>query len=158
MSDYSFMKSGFNMLESDDQDGGEDFQKNLMSILVAFGENAMKTSSIYLKHHEDRHVILPEDIKRAMMLEMFLFKNRNNLSEHCVDVKNALFSGDSSDSDDEAKFGEDTDEEVEFSENNCSCAVCNTINNIYEKWESLEPTTPIEEIMKHHIENMECDY
>jgi hypothetical protein len=155
MSDYTFMKSGFDMLQNDNQtDDGEDFQKNLMSILVAFGENAMKTASIYLKHHKDRNVILPEDIKRAMMLEMFLFKNRDNLSEHCVEVKNTLFSSVSTDSDEDIMFDEDTDEEVEFSENNCNCPVCHTINNMYEKWESLEPSTPIEEIMKYHIENI----
>ena len=35
MSDYTFMKSGFDMLQNDNQtDDGEDFQKNLMSILI----------------------------------------------------------------------------------------------------------------------------
>ena len=44
MTDYSFMKSGFNNLTEDNTD----YIQNLSSIMVAFTENAMKTASKYV--------------------------------------------------------------------------------------------------------------
>ena len=49
---------------------------------------------------------------------------------------------------------ESDDEEMEFTESKCTCAICRTMNNIYNIWETLEITSPYEILLKQHIENM----
>ena len=68
--DFSFMKSGFD--PTADVEDMEEFKKNVSSLIVAFGENAMRTGAKYVSHSK-RKVVTVEDLKRAMMLEMFLF-------------------------------------------------------------------------------------
>ena len=45
MADYSFMKSGFDNLESKDET-----LENIGSLVMVFMENAMKSADIYVKH------------------------------------------------------------------------------------------------------------
>ena len=71
MSNFTFMKTGFDLMQPDD----EEFEKNTAAIIVTYAEHALRTAALYVSHHETRNGITPEDIKRAMMLEMFLFKN-----------------------------------------------------------------------------------
>ena len=51
----------------------------------------------------------------------------------------------------------DDDENVivdEFKESTCRCALCQCINSVYVKWENWEPETPVQHILKRHIEQM----
>ena len=154
MSDFSFMRSGFDNIQDAVDD--EEMKKNVVSIIVKFAEGAMKTAAKYAQHRNGPTVVLPEDIKRAMMLEMFLFKHRDNLLEEVESLKEELFNEES----DEEEFLEDlhddddTDEEIEFTESECTCPICRTMNNIYNMWETLEITSPYEALLKQHIENM----
>ena len=50
MSDYSFMKSGFDLMQPDD----EDFKKNAATVIVAYAENALRTAALYVSHHKTR--------------------------------------------------------------------------------------------------------
>ena len=84
MTDYSFMKSGFDNLESKDET-----VENVGSVIMVFMENAMKNADIYVKHAK-RKEITPEDIKRGLMLEVFLMKNRPNMLEQCETMKQKL--------------------------------------------------------------------
>ena len=47
MSDYSFMKSGFDLMQPDD----EEFKKNATTVIVAYAENALRTAAMYVSHH-----------------------------------------------------------------------------------------------------------
>ena len=69
MSDFTFMKTGFDLLQPDD----DEFEKNTTVIIVTYAEQALRTAALYVSHHTTRNGVTPEDIKRAMMLEMFLF-------------------------------------------------------------------------------------
>ena len=51
----------------------------------------MKTAAKYAQHRNGPTVVLPEDIKRAMMLEMFLFKHRDNLLEEVESLNNIKY-------------------------------------------------------------------
>lgn len=154
MSDFSFMRSGFDNVQDAVDD--EEMKKNVVSIIVKFAEGAMKTAAKYANHRDGQNVVLPEDIKRAMMLEMFLFKHRENLAEEVEALKEELFN---EESDDDA-FLEDMpledsdDEEIEFTESECTCAICRTMNNMYNMWETLEINSPYEALLKQHIENI----
>ena len=154
MSDYSFMRSGFDNIQ--DAVDEEEMKKNIVAIIVKFSEGAMRTAAKYVSHSQTRNVVTPEDLKRGMMLEMFLFKHRNNLLHEVEVLKEELFNED--DEDDEGEYGydgdSDDDEPVEFSENACTCPICNSIKNIYTTWASLEPSSTYESLLKQHIESM----
>ena len=155
MSDYSFMRSGFDNIQ--DAVDEEEMKKNVVAIIVKFSEGALKTAAKYVDHCEDRTVIMPEDIKRAMMLEMFLFKHRENLLDEVEAIKQELFEEEEEEEED-LSYGydadSDVDEEPEFSESQCTCPICRAMNNIYTTWENLEVTSPYEVLLKQHIENM----
>ena len=154
MSDYNFMKSGFDNIQ--DAVDEEEMKKNVVAIIVKFSESALKTAAKYVDHCECRTIIMPEDIKRAMMLEMFLFKHRENLLEEVEAIKQELFQYDEEDED--LTYGydadSDVDEEPEFSESQCTCSICRAMNNNHTTWENLEVTSPYEILLKQHIENM----
>ncbi len=147
MSDYSFMKSGFNNLAEDNTD----YIQNLSSIMVAFTENAVETASKYVKHCKRNH-ITSEDLKRGLMMELFVFSQRENLQTQVESIKKYLFEEESEDEEeDETIEVEDCDE---FEESKCNCIMCQYINNIYTHWESYTPKSQIEEIIKTHINNI----
>jgi hypothetical protein len=149
--DYSFMRSGFdpihNIVDEDDN------SKNTISLIVAYAEGAMRTSSKYILHGE-RRVVTPEDLKRGMMLEMFLFKHRDNILDDAENIKNELFGDEVDDGDQDEMDDIICDEAEEFKENTCECSLCTAINTIYSKWEEWEPVTSFEKIFQTHINNM----
>ncbi len=149
MSDYSFMKSGFDLMQPDD----EEFKKNATTVIVAYAENALRTAALYVSHHKTRKGITPEDIKRAMMMEMFLFKNRPNMLEKAEEIREMLF-GDQEESDSDEEEMPNMEDEDEFSENDCACPVCRVMNNIYTRWEGWVPNTLFETTIKKHIDKM----
>lgn len=132
--------------------------ENVTTIMLYFMEQAMKTSGVYVKHCE-RKSITVEDIKRALMLEMFLFKKRDKKIEDLEKIKKEIFGKESAGEEEEDIYediiDEDEDEEEEFTESDCNCKTCACLNDIYDKWETFVPQTNIEKIMKNHIDNIE---
>ena len=148
MTDYSFMRTGFNTSVDE-----EETDKNAISVIVAFSEGALNTAAIYLSHG-DRKAVTPEDLKRGMMLEMFLFKHRDDALEKAQKIKEELF-GEQRDELDQKLDDDHYDEDDEiFIENTCVCGICKCINNIYTRWNNFEPSTPFETIFQKHINNM----
>lgn len=152
MTDFTFMRSGFDNIQ--DAVDEEDMKKNVISIIVKFAEGAMKTAAKYANHREGPSVVLPEDLKRAMMLEMFLFKHRDNLLEKVEALKVDLFNEDNEEEESDDDYDDSDDEDIDFTESKCECAICKTMNNIYSTWETLELNSPYEILLKQHIENM----
>ena len=151
MADYSFMKSGFDNLESKDET-----LENIGSLVMVFMENAMKSADIYVKHAK-RKQITPEDIKRALMLEVFFMKQRPNMLEQCEEMKKTIqeIIKDEEENGEEMIIGEEEEEEEEeFTESKCQCAMCNCFNTIYTRWENFTPEQPMEIILAKHIGNM----
>ena len=146
--DFTFMKSGFNNLVEKDET-----LENTAAVVMAFMQNALRSAAIYVKH-SSRKSITPEDIKRALMLEVFFIKQRDNMLEQCEEMKQILkniIEGEEDDEDDDLEDLID-DDEVEFSESTCNCPMCHCINTIYTRWEGFEPETFIEKAMARHIE------
>ena len=162
--DFSFMKSGFNNLQS--QEENDQIEQNIVGTIVHFTENALKTAGFYTQH-SGRNIITKEDIKRCFMLEVFLFYNRQNLVANIEKVIKELFS-DSSEEEGEEKeedieeqgeekeedeneivFEEDIEDTFKLSE--CKCALCTSLNNIKEKWANWSPETPIQTVLQKHI-------
>ena len=107
MSDYSFMKSGFNMVDNGDQ---EDMEQNVTVLIATFMTEGVKHAARYVDHHKTRDVITPEDIKRGMMLEVFLFNNRPDLLEKTDEIKKLIYE-------DEEEEEEEEEVEVEVTDN-----------------------------------------
>ena len=151
MEDYSFMKSGFDNLKSND-----DTLENVGSIVMVFMENAIRSADIYVKHAK-RTQITPEDIKRGLMLEVFFMKNRPNLMDQCTEMKQKIkeIINEEENNQEETIIGDEPDviDEV-FTESKCKCAMCNCFNTIYTRWEKFIPEHPMEIILAKHIGNM----
>jgi hypothetical protein len=148
--DYSFMQTGFNMV--DEVVDEEETKKNAISLVVAYSEGALRTAAKYITH-AGRNVVTPEDVKRGMMLEMFLFKHRDDTLEKANEIKEELF-GDNDDEDNMEDLEFEGGDEDEFVESSCECALCKCINTIYTRWDALEPNTEFERIFQKHINDI----
>lgn len=145
MSDYSFMKSGF------DNFPPENIIENVSAIISYFAENALKTAATYIKHAK-RNGITKTDIKKAMQLEVFIFSERDNLTDNVLKVKKALKEYDS-DEDDELNDLIIPDEDLnKFKKSKCKCLMCTTLNTIEDKWDKFNPTEPMQKLLKKHID------
>jgi NACalpha-BTF3-like transcription factor len=82
--DFTFMKSGHDLLEKKDET-----LENVGSIAMVFMENAIRNAEIYIKHAK-RKSITPEDIKRGFMLEVFFMKSRPNMEKQCEEMKKKI--------------------------------------------------------------------
>ena len=151
MADYSFMKSGFDNLESKDET-----LENAGSMVMVFMENAIKSADIYVKHAK-RKELTPEDIKRGLMLEVFFMKQRTNMLEQCEEMKKKLqeiIQEEEENGEEMVIEIEEEHEEEEFSESKCECPMCGCFNNIYTRWEKFTPEQPLEIILVKHIGNI----
>ena len=145
--DFTFMRSGFNNLVEPD----ETFE-NTAAVIMVFMENAVRTAGMYVSH-TDRTEITPEDIKRALMLELFLMGSRDDNLEKCLAMKENIKEWMNNDTDDEEEEQEELEEE-EFEESECNCPICNVMNTVYDRWEQFQPSSKIEEVIYNHLTNM----
>lgn len=153
--DFTFMKSGFDMVEINDE---EEFKKNIVSIMLHFTENAAKSAAIYVEH-AGRKYITTEDIKRGLMLEAFLFAHRTQKQEEIEKIKEELY-GTSLDHIDETELewsnSMDSDDETNhFTESQDDCGICKCFNGIYDRWDNWEPENQIMTILKSRISEIE---
>ena len=152
---YAFMKTGFNQTE---QGLTEEDRKNIVSLVSLFGENALRTAIIYVKHSK-RDGVTIEDVKRGVMLEAFFFMKRPDLVEKIEEIKEKLFQGEDDEDDGESEDDEsendsiivDDDDVEDFKDSECSCALCSCLNKIYERWDAWDPATPFEKVLKDNI-------
>ena len=143
------MKSGFNQLQETD-----DLEKEITTLVATFANEGLKHASHYLKHHEERKVILPEDLKRGMMLEVFLFNKRPDLNDKLKEIKEIIYHYDEDEDEEDEDEEEDVSENVTYSENKCTCAICKCINSIHQRWENWTPNSGFELILKKSIDEI----
>ena len=147
MTDYTFMKSGHDNIISNEL---TEEQENMISIIIGFTENAMKTAAKYTTH-SGRKVVLPEDIKRSMMLEMFVFNKRENIVSQLEAIRKEIFEDSS---DDEEIIMDEPEGITEFCESKCDCMMCKTLNGIRNSWENFTPSSRLETLLKKYIDKM----
>ena len=153
-SDYSFMKSGFDNVNPPKLD--DNYIQNVTTLVTYFAENALRTSAIYTSH-SNRKIVTSKDIKRGMMLEVFIYTKRPDFVDKCKQIKEELFENENT-SDEEEDIEEEsfiTNEEEEFKESKCECVLCKSINETFSKWDSWIPENKVEEILKKHINNIQ---
>ena len=143
--DFSFMKTGANLTD----DGlTTDYKQTVVSMLTLFCENALNGGALYTKH-ANRKGITPEDIKRAMMLEVFVYTKRPDTLAQVETIRKELFS---QEEEEESEDEEECFPEQPFTESECECALCHCLNTVYERWAMWEPQTQIEILLKKHID------
>jgi hypothetical protein len=149
------MKTGFDLVDNGDLD-----KQQIVAMVTAFTDKAVRSACIFVKHSK-RDIVVVEDIKRAMMLEVFMFMKRPGILEETEEIRRQIFYGDSDDEgeDAEASGGEEEDVEEEsqgdWVESECTCALCKCINNIYDRWNPWVPTNTWQTILKKHIDGMD---
>ena len=89
------------------------------------------------------------------ILEVFLFGKRENLSENIKNIIQDIKENPNDNSDDLSDIIIPNDELNAFAISNCDCALCKTMNSIYDKWNAFQPSSNIEKIMKKHIDTMD---
>lgn len=156
MSDYSFMKTGINT-ELEDTDSN--IESDVVTMVSTFANEGLKHAARYVEHHNTRNYITPEDIKRGMMLEVFLFNKRPDLLEKFEEIKELIDDDTEDDDIDDNNIQneiiDDMQKEEEFSVNNCDCAICKCMTTIYTRWAKWSPSTPMEIILKRNIDKIE---
>ena len=121
------MKTGFNNLVEDNND-----QKyNIIATICHFTENALKTATNYVEHGK-RNAVTKEDIKRGLIMEVFLFGKRGNEMEEIVKIKKDIEEHKNDEDADISDLIIDDNEIMPFANSNCSCALCVNMNNIYD--------------------------
>ena len=142
----------------------EEIEINVTSMIMTFMSYAMKTSAMYVEHNK-KNLITVRDIKRAMMLELFLYFNREDLQETVMEWRRDIIQdlqAQDDDTESESEQEEDTEEETEeetetciSDEEKCDCDLCQRINGIDEYWQTYNPTDPLGKILKEHIDQMQ---
>ena len=144
------MKTGFDNLVTNEVD--VELVKNVSAMVMTYADGAIRTASTYVSHGS-RTIVTAEDLKRAMILEVFLIEKRPNLMKRAKEIKKELFEDSEDEGEDENIIVEEEDVEA-FSPNICACALCTSINNIYKRWETWTPTSRVQELLKKHIDLM----
>lgn len=154
-SDYSFMKSGFNILNQPNTTT-EELTKNVTALVLTFCNNALESSSKYVNHC-NRTIVTKKDLKLCLMVETFKFLKRNDTLEKAEQMKSkiedgSIFDDEYDDSEDEEEVINDLTEEEEFKYSNCKCTDCIFINNIEVIWSKWKPSTPLDILLKKSID------
>uniref|UniRef100_A0AB39J7T1 Transcription factor CBF/NF-Y/archaeal histone domain-containing protein n=1 Tax=Florenciella sp. virus SA2 TaxID=3240092 RepID=A0AB39J7T1_9VIRU len=137
----------------------KELEINVTSCIMTFMSFAMKSSAIYVEH-SNRTVITTDDIKKAMMVEVFTYFDRTDLEERVSEWRQTIIEDMKNQESDEESDEEsevvckDYDISGEKIINNCQCNICNTMNTIKEKWNYYNPTDELGLIFKKHIDKI----
>lgn len=126
------------------------------SLVTAFVTNALKTAEIYVNHAE-RNVILAEDIKLCLRGETFSFLDKDNtevINKCRESIKEDIRKDLEGISDTESDSEYDDDEKEIFTKSNCKCNLCSFLHKVDNEWDSWNPVSPLEILLKKNIDKM----
>ena len=166
-SDYSFLKSGFDILVKPDQPD-EETLLTVSSMVTAFMDNALRDSATYVEHAK-RNGITKEDIILSLKSETFKFLNRPDVNNSVKKWREIIEDErvNSSDDDEGDEYDSDTGDDIDnetkvddldlkpindFTPSECKCELCQEINSIENLWSTWVAQTPIEKVLKQVID------
>ena len=157
-SDYSFMKAGMGSIQDQNRITNVE-ENNIMSMLTLFTSNALINAAEYSSIC-GRNGVTKEDIKYALIFEVFEFLKNPNLLEDLNDVDKELELCDGEDDEN----WEDIDEPVvPDSEIDSFTRIdidkvgkddkyfVEKLHNYYDNWDDWVPSNKLEEILKNAI-------
>ena len=131
-----------------------EIEVNVTSSVMAFVDYAIKTASVYATHAERKNISV-NDLKKALMLEVFHYFNHDDLEEKVVNWRQIILQDmQETEEEDEDYEEEEYEDDEKETVSTCKCELCESINSIEEKWESYHPTDDLGKILKTHIDNM----
>ena len=158
MSDYSFMRSGFDNLIQAQPSLSSQEQANILGVLMIFTENAIREAVQYSEAAS--RPMLPKDFILALKRQAIPsggFWQDPNLATRFVEHRDALLAEESSDEEEEEE-GEEQDEgplpewTPAPSEASELCAKLNSAEREFEEW---APSNPMETIVRNAIVSAE---
>ena len=192
MSDYSFLKSGHNLVDEPKKFNQKE-QENIMIMLSLFSSNALINGAKYCELCE-RDGVTKEDLVYGMRYEVFEFLKRDNLMESMDEMAKDYYEEmryksedeeieediDDEDIDDEDIDEQEIDEEDMDQEDIDDLVVPDSeiepferiktdklnklkiddkdfvgkMHNYYDNWDTWNPETPLEKILKNGIDKM----
>lgn len=148
MSNYSFMKSGVNLL---DEGVSTDEVKKIQAMVMSFMDKALIDIAVYVEH-TGRQEITPRDIKLGLKSETFKFMQRPDISQD-IQKWTEYLEEETSDSEcEEETIMNGTSEE--FTKGECKCHICAFINSVEKKWDSWVPNEGLENILKNAVDKI----
>lgn len=164
MSDYSFMKSGLGSPGVQSPAISEVELENIEILLSLFMTNGIDNAAKYVAHCK-RNGVTVMDISLGLKYEVFEFLKRKNLmndiqkeTEEYRKFKEELSDEDESDEEEDEDSAVVPDEEVEpFSRikpeyiDDSNRDFVNKMHEYYDTWDSWEPDTPFNKILKNAI-------
>ena len=148
-----------NVLEKQEQ------EINVTSAIMTFMSYSIKSSAVYVEH-SNRKIITPDDIKRAMMVEVFIYFDRPDLITKTSewrqilieDMQNEVSESECDDENEEYSDEDKSEEELIIKDKKnvvkCDCEICSQMIDIVDKWQYYEPTDELGKIFKKHIDLM----
>tara|TARA_B100000035_G_C20799432_1_gene464800 strand:+ start:156 stop:644 length:489 start_codon:yes stop_codon:yes gene_type:complete len=162
MSDYSFMKAGRNTTNHS-QSISESDKESIEVLLALFISNSMINASNYVKYC-NRNGITQTDIIYGLKYEVFEFCNRNTLtediksmtddyeneknSEECLDLDDFIVDDNEIEPFKRISLEQINDENKDF---------INKMHNYYDLWETWNPQTQLEQILKSSIDKINLE-
>lgn len=162
MSDFSFLKTGFDLAESD-KHLDEDFTKKIVSILAVLSEEACNTAIQFSKCC-GRDAIHGKDIVKALKYEAHEFFEKDieaNVTKKYKEQQNIDYNNEDSENNDNSSEYETSENEDELEE--CYTDVFvdgdksfyNKVIKYEQEWNNWKPNDPIINIMKKSIDKAE---
>jgi len=148
--DFSFMKSGNNII---DNDVGNAEKIRITAILTTYMQEAVKSAAIYVEHSE-RKIITPKDIQLGLKMEIFLFMKKELKKEIIENEKEIIkdFYSNLTEEEEEDDSEYITNETEDYKISNCKCGKCVQMNLTNKLWNSWKPETNLEHILKKNID------
>ena len=164
MSDYSFMKSGRSALIEKPKLSDQELE-SIEVLLSLFVSNAVINASNYVKY-ANRNGITTLDLVYALRYEVFEFFNRPTLNNDIIEMTREYEEMMEEDSDNgEGEDWDDIvvpDDEIQSFERISDENIANDnrefiekMHNYFDSWESWEPKTELEVILKHGINKID---
>lgn len=140
MNDFSFMKTGINNNNHQTID--------ITSIVGIFTEDAIKIASLYTTH-SNRTIITKTDIQNALKFRachntLFL----DNIKERIENFEKFLQNYSSEDESEDEQMEESIEE---YTQSQCTCILCEKMNNIDTYWNQWNPDNQMDIIVKNAI-------
>ncbi len=165
MSDYNFLKTGFQQVE-EKYVLDENYIKMIQTLLQMFQEDSLITAGKYTIGC-GRRKVTAMDIKKALMFQaQHFFEQDGSFEERFHEYMNNQYSDDESGEEEESEEEESEEEESEEDENTQEISeeeqneideckkIVNIVDDIFNKWDEWSPEDPIQNIIKKTIDNV----
>ena len=148
-----------------------DTVENVMAIVLSFMENAIHDAGTYVEH-AGRTIVSKQDIRMALQAETFEYMRREDIEGALLYYKEEVHKDieqydnphyeDSNSEEDEVqtflqnKVVPDSDMET-FTKSLCKCPICSRIHRAVAMWDTWNPTTDMEKVIKKVIDTQLID-